>query len=409
MRCRCGHHDRGVQAGTRGIAEGHRLKDRGALARLCVAAHVPLTAGRLAVAALACLVVLVTARPARAHPAPFSFLDLRVSERGVEGTLTVHDLDAAHELGLGDATALLDPATAQRYAAALAGILRERVRLVADGVPLTVAFSELTPIAARQALQFTLATTAARRPGRVSVDARLFPYDPQHQTFVNVYEDDALRYQAILDARRPSLEWYAGTWSGVGAVLATFLPAGVHHVAIGPDHILFLVGLILLGGSAARLGLIATAFTVGHSITLSLAVLGTVSPPAWIVEPAIALSVVLVGVDNLLAGSDPDPRRRDLRVPMAAGFGLIHGFGFASVLREFGLPPGAMGWSLFGFNLGVELGQLALVVPLALGLALIRRQRAVAASRLAMVGSVIVVLAGAFWFVQRVFFSGGLG
>lgn len=359
-------------------------------------------------AVLACLLAFGTATPASAHPAPFSFLDLRVSADGVAGTLTIHDLDAAHELGLGAATEFLDPATAQRHSAALAGVLRARIRLVADDVPLAITFSELTPIAERQALRFTLATNATGRPGRVTIDARLFPYDAQHQTFVNVYEDDALRHQAILDARRPSLEWYAGTWSGVGAVLATFVPSGVHHIVIGPDHILFLVGLILLGGSAARLGLIATAFTIGHSITLSMAVLGAVSPPAWIVEPAIALTVVLVGVDNLLAGRDPDPRRRDLRVPMAAGFGLIHGFGFASVLREFGLAPGALGWSLFGFNLGVELGQLALVVPLALGLALIRRQRPVAARRIAMVGSGIVVLAGASWFVQRVFFSGGL-
>src|SRR6185295_3608601 len=135
-----------------------------------------------------------------------------------------------------------------------------------------------------------------------------------------------------------------------------------------PDHILFLVGLILLGGSAARLGLIATAFTIGHSITLSLAVLGAVTPPGWIVEPAIALTVIVVGVDNLLVGGQASPPRRDLRAPMAAVFGLIHGFGFASVLRAFGLPPAAVGWSLFGFNAGVEVGQILLVVPIALGL-----------------------------------------
>jgi hypothetical protein len=129
-----------------------------------------------------------------------------------------------------------------------------------------------------------------------------------------------------------------------------------------------------------------------------------VSPPASVVEPAIALSLVLVGVDNLLVGNDAPARRRDLRAPMAGLFGLVHGFGFAAVLRELGLPDAAIGWSLFGFNLGVELGQLALVVPLALALAAVRRRRPVAAGRIAVVGSTVVALAGAFWFIQRVFF-----
>jgi hypothetical protein len=359
------------------------------------------------VAALAALAILAWASAASAHPAPFSFLDLRIADGHVTGTLTVHDLDAAHELGLPDAAALLDAATARTHASALADVLRARLRLAADGAPLTITFSDLAPIPDRQALRFTLATSAAGRPGRVTVDARLFPYDPQHQTFVNVYEDHGLRHQAILDARRPAMDYYGGTWSGVGAVLATFVPAGVHHIAIGPDHILFLVGLLLLGGSLRRLALIVTAFTLGHSVTLSLAALKIVAVPAHVVEPAIALSLVLVAADNLLAGGGEVPRR-DLRPWLAGVFGLVHGFGFAAVLREFGLPDAALGWSLFGFNLGVELGQLALVVPLALGLAAIRRQRPGLARRMAVVGSVAVALAGAYWFVQRVFFPEGL-
>ena len=342
-----------------------------------------------------------------AHPAPFSFLDLRLEAGRITGTLTVHDLDAAHELGLADVRALLDPQGARRYGPALAAQLAGRLRLIADGQRAAVSLSDLTPIADRQALRFNVSAPAPSAPARLTVDARLFPYDGLHQTFVNVYEDGSLRHQAILDARRPTMDYYAGNWLGVGAVLATFVPAGVHHIVIGPDHILFLVGLILLGGSAARLGLIATAFTLGHSITLSLAVLGAVTPPAWFVEPAIALTVILVGVDNLLVGGEPG-RRRDLRAPMAAVFGLVHGFGFAAVLQEFGLPQAALGWSLFGFNLGVEIGQLALVVPLAIGLTALRRQRPVTARRIAMVGSVVVVLAGAFWFVQRVFFPEGI-
>ncbi|HUU32493.1 MAG TPA: HupE/UreJ family protein, partial [Vicinamibacterales bacterium] len=126
--------------------------------------------------------------------------------------------------------------------------------------------------------------------------------------------------------------------------------------------------------------------------------------------------VVLVGVDNLLVGdgvagrpdSAPDsPGTRDVRPWLAGLFGLVHGFGFASVLREFGLPREALGWSLLGFNLGVELGQLAFVLPVAALLSAIRRRAPLAGSWLAMVGSVIVALAGTYWFVQRVFFPGG--
>jgi hypothetical protein len=375
---------------------------------------------RSGLAAIVLVAALASGTAVSAHPAPFSFLDVRLDGARLEGWLTIHDLDAAHELGLADAGPLLSPGTAGRYAPALAAILTGRLRLTIDGQPVTVALTDLTPVPERQALRFTWTATTRGRPGRLAIDTSLFPYDPQHQTFVNVYEDGALRHQAILDVRRTAMDYYAGSWPGVGAVLATFVPAGIHHIAIGPDHILFVIGLILLGGSLARLAAIVTSFTIGHSITLSLAALGVVSPPGWLVEPAIALSVVLVGVDNLLVGRSglvgrDGPvgpggavRRRDLRPAMAGVFGLVHGFGFAAVLRELGLPQAAVGWSLFGFNVGVELGQLALVVPLALALAALHRQRPMAARRIAVVGSVVVALAGAWWFVERVFFPEGI-
>jgi hydrogenase/urease accessory protein HupE len=358
--------------------------------------------------AIATLVLLGAPAGAAAHPNPISYLELRLDAGRVAGTLTVHDYDAARELGFADPGALLDPAILARQGQALAERLGARLHCLADDQPGVVTLSPPTALPDRRELQFALAVRTSRAPGRLALSGALFPYDPQHLTFVTIYEGGALRHQGLFGGRQPALTYYAGSWSGIGAVLATFVPAGIHHIVIGPDHILFLIGLLLLGGSAARLGLIATAFTIGHSITLSLAVLGAVTPPAWIVEPAIALTVVVVGVDNLLAGGENGQARRDLRAPMAAIFGLIHGFGFASVLREFGLPPAAVGWSLFGFNVGVELGQLLLVVPIALALAILRRQQPVAARRIAMVGSVVVVLAGAFWFVQRVFFPEGL-
>ena len=164
---------------------------------------------------------------------------------------------------------------------------------------------------------------------------------------------------------------------------------------------LFLVGiLLLLGGSVRQLAWVVTAFTAAHSLTLSVAVLGLATPPARLVEPAIALSVVYVGLDNLLVKSG-----RDLRPWIALGFGLIHGFGFASVLREMDLPGRALGWSLFSFNLGVEVGQLLVVLAAALALAALRARSERAWRRLAVAGSVVVMSAGSLWFVQRVFFS----
>ena len=177
------------------------------------------------------------------------------------------------------------------------------------------------------------------------------------------------------------------------------MPAGVHHILIGPDHLLFLVGLLLLGGSIRQLAVIVTAFTIAHSITLSLAALNIVTPPARIIEPAIALSIVYVGADNLLIRGG-----RDVRAWIAFAFGFIHGFGFANVLREMDLPARALGWSLFSFNVGVEIGQLLVVVAVASAL----RPRSLNGPQpsLAVVGSIIVMAAGAFWFVQRVFFPG---
>ena len=157
---------------------------------------------------------------------------------------------------------------------------------------------------------------------------------------------------------------------------------------IGPDHILFLVGCCCSAGRVALLKIV-TAFTIGHSVTLTLAALNVVTPPASVIEPAIALSIVFVGADNLVSGDG-----RDLRGWVALVFGLVHGFGFANVLREFGLPREALGWSLFSFNVGVEIGQLAIVLLVAGMLEAIRRQSATLRQRVVFAGSIVVIAAG---------------
>jgi hypothetical protein len=357
------------------------------------------------------------AAPAAAHPAPFSYLDLQLDSSGLSGTLVVHDLDAAHDLGVQNADSLLDPATAARYRDALVALLGPRLSLTLDGSPATITWGAIDVVPDRQSLRLAFTVTKSR-PGHVTIHALIFPYDPIHQTFINIYEDSALKLQLILDASHQEAEYYSGSTQGRWAVVKTFVISGIEHILIGPDHILFLIGLLLLGGTVPRLALIVTSFTVGHSITLSLAALDIVTPPARFIEPLIALTIVVVGADNLLvlrsrarASVTSEPSvpsaapgsEADLRPWLAIAFGLIHGFGFAYVLKEFGLPQAALGWSLFAFNLGVEIGQLLIVAVVAGALTLIRRNSEAAASRIAMLGSAAVILAGVYWFIERVF------
>src|SRR5262249_7081981 len=143
----------------------------------------------------------------------------------------------------------------------------------------------IEPLIDRQSLRFRVRFKPGAF-GRLTIAARLFPYDPAHRTFVNVYEGGPPA-QAILEPDHPSYEYFAGTRQGVMAAAGKFIRAGVHHILIGPDHLLFLIGLLLLGGTIRRLALVVTGFTVAHSITLSLAALNIFTPPARIIEPAI--------------------------------------------------------------------------------------------------------------------------
>ena len=343
--------------------------------------------------------LLALAAPVAAHPVPFSYVDLRLQGSTIDGSIVVHVYDAGHELSIDPADRLLDPGVLSSQAAALERLLAARIQVEANGRVLTPTWLGVEPIADRQSVRLHLRYNPGTPPGVVGVHAALFPYDPQHQTFLNIYEQDALRSQSMLDAGHARMEYYSGTRQGVWAVVAKFVPAGIHHILIGPDHLLFLIGLLLLGGTMRQLALVVTSFTVAHSITLSLAALNLVTPPARIIEPAIALSIVYVGFDNLLVRGG-----RDVRVWIAFTFGFIHGFGFANVLREMDLPARALGWSLFSFNVGVEIGQLLVVIAVASALGALRSHSELLGRRLAFAGSIVVIAAGAFWFVQRVFF-----
>ena len=343
--------------------------------------------------------VFICVRAASAHPAPFSYLDIVFKGGGIEGTLVVHVIDVAHELGV-PPEKVMEPGFAEAQQKRIEEILASRLYLQGDR-RLSFEWQGIELMREEQAVRLRYRVKDANF-GALTIDTNLFPYDQLHQTFINVYDEGQLRQQVIFNAETNAHVYFRGTTQGAVEVMKTFIPSGTHHILIGPDHILFLIGLLLLGGSWMALVRIVTAFTIGHSITLSLAALNIFSPPASIIEPAIALSIVFVGADNLVRGDG-----RDLRAWVALTFGLVHGFGFANVLREFGLPREALGWSLFSFNLGVEIGQLAVVLAVATVLTAIRRRSELLGARVAIAGSVVVIAAGTYWFVQRVFFPTG--
>ena len=339
---------------------------------------------------------LLNAAPAFAHGLAFSFLDIRLTPDAVRGTVGVLVSDVAQELAWPPADSLVDSTRAAVVGPQIAAILAPRLHLSADGKTLPVRFGEALADPTGVGMMLPFSAALERRPGTFDVEARLFPYDAKHQTYLNVYEGDSLKLQTVLDRRQERARLYTGTRQGRLAVIRTFLVSGIQHIFTGPDHVLFVIALLLLGGGIARLLKIVTAFTLAHSITLALATLRIVDPPGRVIEPMIALSIVLVGFDNLRAR-----RGKDHRVTLAFLFGLVHGFGFASVLREFGLPPSAMGWSLFSFNLGVEVGQAAIVTLIAPLLALLRGRSPQLAASVVRYGSFAVVLAGTYWLGER--------
>ncbi|MGR3467662.1 MAG: HupE/UreJ family protein [Shimia sp.] len=200
-----------------------------------------------------------------------------------------------------------------------------------------------------------------------------------------------------------------------GAAFWRFTLAGVAHIIpMGLDHILFVLGLFFFALRWGPLLWQMTAFTVAHTVTLALATLGLITIPEgwmWAVEALIALSIVYVAVENILR-----PRLGWWRPAVVFGFGLLHGLGFASVLQDFGLSEGQFLVSLIAFNVGVEIGQLlvilgaVLVLLLALGAARLApldddealvRDREVMFRAASLTGSILIALVGAWWVVER--------
>lgn len=259
-------------------------------------------------------------------------------------------------------------------------------------------------------LPFDISCPAAEGPLQLGYSL-LAEQDATHRGLLRL-QDSAGTHSLVLDPTAPPQQVQLGQPADRGATFVQFVREGVWHIWIGIDHVLFLLSLLLPAvlvwvrpgwqpTSSQRAVLVdvaqvVTAFTAAHSITLTLAALGVVGLPSALVESAIAASVVLAALNNLL------PRWQGRRWPMAFGFGLVHGFGFASVLADLALPSDALVLSLVAFNVGVELGQLAVVavfVPLAFavrGTAFYRRV-------VLQGGSCVIAALAAVWFAERAF------
>jgi len=203
---------------------------------------------------------------------------------------------------------------------------------------------------------------------------------------------------------RPSQPWVEiATRQGPLAVLGAYLAHGIEHILFGFDHLLIVLALIVIVRNTRMLLLTVTAFTVAHSITLSLATLGVVHVPGPPVEACIALSILLVASEivRLQRGEPGLTANRPWAV--AFSFGLLHGLGFASALIDIGLPQSDVPLALFAFNVGVEAGQLAFIVVV-LGVIRLAKQLpipAIAEYRLRTATSYFIGTAAAFWFVER--------
>lgn len=310
---------------------------------------------------------------------------------------------------------------------------------------------------ARAELRFRCDRERARsHPIELSIEA-FFEAAPSHVHFARIRTGDGPGTERLYtDRDRVHEIWTPGPDArggdlSPGATLAAYVELGIEHILAGLDHIAFLATLLLLGGRIGRITWIVTGFTLGHSLTLSLAALGVVRPDATEVEAMIGFTIALVAAENVavdsgsrrpiaafgagalvalaiasaVSGAGPpvamlgglalftachlllaDTREAALRLrpSLSVLFGLVHGFGFAGVLAEVGLPQARLVPALFGFNVGVEIGQLAIVVALALAARGVARARSGADWRPAAdLASAVLCGLGVYWFIARAY------
>ncbi len=366
---------------------------------------------------LLALALLFLAGAAAAHKASDSYLtltrapadsaafDLRwdIALRDLDNAITL-DANGDGEITWGEVRAKHD---------AIVAYALSRLAISADGLPcrLTLTRQLIDEHSDGHYDVLMLTGTCPVATPTLTIDYRLlFDIDPTHRGLLQFVDGTAVR--SVIFSADDSQQRVGGGEGGWLTQFTQYLRDGTWHIWLGFDHILFLLSLLLpsvlirrgqswqpaetFRDALADVVKVVTAFTIAHSITLSLATLGIVTPNARFVDSGIALSVVFAAINNLI------PRVEHGRWLAAFGFGLIHGFGFASALRDLGLPAGALALSLFGFNLGVELGQLAIVVvflPLAFALRATWAYRRVILTG----GSTAIAAIASVWLFERAF------
>ena len=367
----------------------------------------------IGIALMCCATVAFAHKPSDAY----LFVTVHESSLDVRWDIALRDLDAAFDLDANDDRALswgevkahFDEI--DRYA--LAHLKLDDGRCVP-----TIGGHAIDHHSDGTYLVLTLAAPC-RVADRLKIDYRLFTeIDPTHRGIVRIAFGSSAPALVVLDPASGaklidrSGRTDSGSGKGDDPFAGGFFPAGVHHILIGYDHVLFLICLLLPavlvrseGGWRAvakwteagkPLLITVTAFTIAHTITLALAGLRIVELSPRIIEPAIAATIVFTAVGNIW----PTRFRESAAMPFA--FGLVHGFGFADVLRELDLPLGQFVWALLRFNLGVEAGQLIIVALALTPLFLLRRWRFYRRAILIPI-SIAATVVATIWFAERVF------
>jgi len=274
---------------------------------------------------------------------------------------------------------------------------RNRAKLSLGGMPCRLESSDLATDETHQRVQWVGNYVCEKDGPPLIVDYNLFYGDFNHRHLLKVKAFDR-SFAETLTPERGHAEFTADR---PGHTFLDFLKLGIEHILIGFDHILFVLTLILGARRLKTLLLLVTAFTLAHSVSLALATFGIVTLSPRVVEPLIAASILFVAAQDFFAKDEPNLK---LMLLLTFGFGLIHGLGFSYVLQDAHLQRGQLLLPLFSFNLGVELGQLSIVLviyPLSYVLARELRGRYLAVKRILLV---MIAALAAYWLVERLFF-----
>lgn len=273
-----------------------------------------------------------------------------------------------------------------------AGEIGKRVRLLLDGKRFEPSEVKLQDDPSTDTwIWIGVAPVAGRI---VTAERAVFPDLPADRTVVNVINAGVPVGTTILTADAGPVQIGESTTG----LISRFLREGVIHILEGADHIAFLIAILLPVRRVRHIVQVVTAFTLAHSVTLTAAAAGLAEVSPRLIEPAIAVSIVIAAAENLHGRT----QAIGVRTFYAFGFGLIHGFGFAGSLAESGLPPYGLWPAIGAFNAGVELGQLAIVCVLAPALALLERKKPVFSSAVVRYASFLIIAAGLTWSIQRI-------